>query len=458
MSKLQKLINTSLALHYKLRLRKDQWKSSHQLKEIQFKKLKALVKHAYHYVPYYRKLFSAAKIKSNDIKNFECMRKIPMTSKKDIQENFADMISRGVDTSTLSCEHTSGSTGIPLKVYRDLSFTHTGYHHAVNNYILFECGVRPGDNFVTVWGRTAKSIQWGKNYTRLWGGPSETVVPLFPPPRLINILRSIKPDVLNTFPSVLVTLADYDISGINPRVILTQGEMVTEHCRELCRKMFGLKLFETYGSVEFGNLAFECNEHCGLHMITNSAFIEFVDENGEWVSPGEQGEIVVTGFLNYVMPFIRYRIGDLGIPTDEKCACGRSWPLIKSIQGRINDYLVLPSGRKLSWLYLIRVIRAILYDKIFSESTFTILQYQIVQDRKDRIILKIVKGREFNPEMMEWVRKSLENEFDKLGEHLEVTIEIVDEIPMERTGKRRLFISKVIQPLFASKRHTKTWR
>ena len=61
-------------------------------------------------------------------------------------------------------------------------------------------------------------------------------------------------------------------------------------------------------------------------MITNSALIEFVDEAGEYVSSGEQGEIVVTGFLNHVMPLIRYRIGDVGVPTDEKCACGRSWP------------------------------------------------------------------------------------------------------------------------------------
>jgi len=443
MNKLRKLIDTSLALHYQLRLKRDQWRSPRQLKKIQFKKLKALLKYAYCHVPHYHKLFSTAKIKPDDIKNFEYMRKIPMTSKKDIQENFADMIPRGVDTSTLSCEHTSGSTGIPLKVYRDPSFTRTSYHYAVNSYILLECGVRPSDNFVTVWGRSAKSIQWGKKYTRLWGSPSETVVPLFPPLKLINILRLIKPDVLNTFPSVLITLADYDVSGIHPRVILTQGEMVTERCRELCQKMFGLELFETYGSVEFGNLAFECNEHCGLHMITTSALIEFVDENGEWVSSGEQGEMVVTGFLNYVMPFIRYRIGDLGVPTDEKCACGRSWPLIKSIQGRTNDYLVLPSGRKFSWLYLIRVIRASLYDKIFRESAFTISQYQIVQDRKDRIILKIMKGREFNPEILEWIRKSLEREFEKLGEHLDVKIEIVDEIPMERTGKRRLFISKI---------------
>mgnify|MGYP005831566657 CR=1 FL=1 len=443
MNKLRKLIDVPLALYNQWQLKKDQWKTPRQLEEIQFKKLKVILKHAYDNVPYYHRLFSTAKSKPDDIRNFEDMRKIPITSKQDIQKNFSDMITMGVDISRLAFSVTSGSTGIPLKVVRD--YSHIRGTSSVYGYILMECGVGPSDNFVTVWGRESKSIQLGKKYVRLWGGISETVVPLFPPAKLVSILRLIKPDVLNTFPSVLCTLADYDISEIRPRIVLTQGEMVTQHCRDLVKKIFELELFETYGSVEFGNLAFECNKHCGLHMITNNAFIEFVDESGEWVSPREQGEIVVTGFLNYVMPLIRYRIGDVGIPTDEKCACGRSWPLIRSIQGRINDYLVLPSGRKISWLYLIRALRSILYDKITRESVFNVSRYQIIQDRRDRIILKIVKGREFNPEILERIRKSLESEFDKLGENLEVLTEIVDEIPMERTGKRRLLISKVIQ-------------
>lgn len=114
--------------------------------------------------------------------------------------------------------------------------------------------------------------------------------------------------------------------------------MVTQHCRDIVKKKFDLELFETYGAVEFGWLAFECNEHCGLHMTTNNMYLEIVDEEGEQVSAGEQGEIIVTGLYNRAMPLIRYRIGDLGIPSDEKCPCGRSWPLIKSIEGRINDY------------------------------------------------------------------------------------------------------------------------
>jgi phenylacetate-CoA ligase len=432
-------MNQTLANYHLLRLKRDQWKNPCQLEDIQFSKLKSIIKHAYDYIPYYHRLFSAAKTEPGDIRDFEDMRKIPVLSKQDIQKSFLDMLTRGVDTSKLPFDTTSGSTGIPLKVLRD--YSHIRGTSSVYSYIFSECGVRPSDNFVTVWGRESESIQWGKKYARLWGGINETVVPLFPTAKLVNVLQMMKPDVLNTFPSVLCNLADYDVSGINPRIIFTQGELVTQHCRDITKKISGLELFETYGSVEFGDLAFECNEHRGLHIITNSALIEFVDEAGEWVSPGEQGEIVVTGFLNYVMPLIRYRIGDLGIQTDEKCNCGRSWPLIKNIQGRINDYLVLPSGRKISYLYLQRVI----FHKIFRENIFAISQYQIIQDRKDRIVLKIVKGREFHPEILERIRKSLEREFDKLGENLEVITQIVDEIPMETTGKRRILISKVIQ-------------
>jgi len=439
MSKLRKLIDVSFSLYYQQMLRKDQWKDPRQLKQIQFKRLKAILKHAYNYVPYYHKLFVVSRIKPDDIKNLEDVRKIPITSKQNVQKNFVDMIARGVDPSKLPTSITSGSTGVPLKLIRD--YSHIQGVAAVTNYNLFERGVRLSDNFVTVWGRGAESIQWSKKYVRLWGGISRTVVPLFPPAKLINVLRFIKPDVLDTFPSVLSTLANYGVSGIHPRIIFTGGEIVTQECREIVRKTFGLEPFETYGSVEFGDLAFECSKHFGLHIITDSVFIEFVDENEEYVSPGEQGEIIVTGLWNYAMPLIRYKIGDLGVPIDEKCPCGRSWPILKSIQGRNNDFLMLPNGNRISWLYL---LRNILYNEGFKKNLFCISQYQLIQERYDRIVFKFVKGAQFDPMILEGIKHKLENEFVKHGARLEVVLEEVEEIPpVGRTGKRRLFISKV---------------
>lgn len=435
MEKIRKLIGQVIADYYLLQLKRDQWKDPRELRKIQFKKLKAVIKHAYNYVPYYHKVFSSAGIKPDDIKSFEDIRKLPIVSKQDIKKHYQEFITRGIDVLKLDSHTTSGSTGTPLKIISD-RYPSPGS----SRYPFFECGVNLNDNFVTIWQR-AKSIKWGSKYTRLWGDISETIVPLFPEEKLISILKQIKPDVLLTFPSVLLSLSRYDLSGINPRLIFTQGEMVTSHIREVVKKKFNLDLFETYGSVEFGNMAFECNEHFALHIITDNVYIELLDENGESVSSGERGEIVVTGLHKYLMPLIRYRIGDLGILTDERCPCGRSWPLLKSIEGRSNDLVVLPSGRKISWLYLIRCF----YDPEFLKNPFCISQYQLVQERINQIIFKIVKGLNFNPELIERIKKNIEDYFAKRGENLEVLIQFVEEIPMQSTGKRRLFISKLNQ-------------
>jgi phenylacetate-CoA ligase len=433
MEKLQKMINQIILNYYTFQLRRNQWKDLKELRKIQFKKIKTIIKHAYNHVPYYHRIFSFAGIKPDDIKTFEDLRKIPLVSKRDIQKNYQDFITKGVDTSKLPSRMTSGSTGIPLKLISD-PYPSSGS----SKYPFFECGVRLRDNFVTVWGRGAKNVRWGAKYTWLLGEISETVVPLFPEEKLIKILRKIKPDVLSTFPSLLLTLANHDTSGINPRLIFTQGETVTQHCRDVCLKRFNVNPFETYGCVEFGTLAFECPQHFGLHILTDNVYVEFIDENREQVSPGERGEIVVTGLHYYVMPLIRYRIGDLGVPIDEQCQCGRSWPIIKSVEGRINDYLVLSNGRKISYLYIVRHS-----DPELKKNPFCISQYQIVQELKNKIIFKAVKGKKFDYETLERIKCRLEAAFARQGENLEVIIQLVDEIPMGKTGKRRIFISKL---------------
>lgn len=434
MEKLRKLAGQMVANYHLLQLKKHQWKDPRELRKIQFKKLKAIIKHAYNYVPHYRKAFFSASITPDDIKSFEDLRKLPLVSKQDIQEDYQNFITKGVDASKLPSRNTSGSTGMPLKLISD-QYPSPGS----SKYPFFECSVKLRDKFVTIWGR-ATSIRWGSKFTRLWGDISETIVPLFPEKKLISVLRQIKPDVLLTFPSVLPSLSIYDLSGINPRLIFAQGEMVTPYCREVVKKKFNVDLFETYGSVEFGNMAFECTEHFALHILTDNVYMELLDENGEYVSLGERGEIVVTGLHNYVMPLIRYRIGDLGVLTNENCPCGRSWPLLKSIEGRSNDLVILPNGRKVSWLYLQRYI---FYDQEFQKNLFCISQYQLVQERPNRIILKVVKGSNFDPNLLKRIKGNVENAFAKQGENLEVIVQLVKEIPMERTGKRRLFISKL---------------
>jgi phenylacetate-CoA ligase len=166
--------------------------------------------------------------------------------------------------------------------------------------------------------------------------------------------------------------------------------------------------------------------------------LEFLDQNRENISSGETGEIIVTDLLNYAMPFIRYEIGDVGVPTDERCGCGRGWPLIKKIEGRTNDYLVLPSGRKISSPTLYMFIH-----KDLEEQIFTISQWQLIQEKRNKLVLKVLKGKEFSANAVERLRKKIETIFTTMGEEVEVYIQIVDKISRGKTGKRQTIISFV---------------
>jgi phenylacetate-CoA ligase len=433
------ILNEALFTHYMLRIKRNQWRKSQEARDIQFRRLKAIIKHAYGYVPYYHRLFDSVNFKPGDLKSVDDLKKIPITTKKDLQENYVSTITRGIDISKQMVGFTSGSTGIPLKIFRNR--TELTEVHASYNYPFLECGAKPTDKFVAMWGK-AESIKWAKKYYRI--NPlriSTTVVPThISEETLIDTFREIDPDVISIFPSILANLCCYDVSDLNAKLIFTIGETLTQHCRDLAKEAFGLEINDVYGSEEFCRMAFECNEHSGLHMITDYNVFEFIDEDGESVAYGEPGEIIITGLINRTSPLIRYEIGDVGIPTDEKCPCGRTWPIIKSIQGRTNDYLILSSGRKLS---LINIILPVI--KEIESNVFCVSQYQIVQEKKNRIAFKVAKGKKFDPEILLRIKEKLEEFFNRVGEDMEVYMQPVDEVPMERSGKRRVLISKIRQ-------------
>ena len=295
-------------------------------------------------------------------------------------------------------------------------------------YAFLENGVRLTDRFVNIAFRQ-KSISL----------PNHIFIScLNKTSNIIDILQKFNPDVTYTFPHILEDICSYDASGINPRLIFTQGEVLTRYRRSLIKNVFCLEINDTYGSVEFGRLAFECNEHSGLHMITDSAVTEFIDENGESVAPGERGEIVATGLYNYAMPIIRYRLGDIGIFTDEKCSCGRNWPLIKNIDGRFSDVLVLSSGNKIYPHFLIQCINSEL-----KKNLFCISQYQIIQKKRNKILLKIIKGKKFDPKLLFKIKDNFINFFNRLNEEIFIEIDCVENISTTRSGKLKRVISLI---------------
>lgn len=359
-----------------------------------------------------------------------------------MKENFSEILMQGTDQSKYTPSWTSGSTGIPMNFLFDRRAA--SYSLSLHLYGLIECGVRLRDKFFAI-GNTSPTLQPKiteyklRQLSFLDLKPNTiTVIGRMPLSEIVKALNRSKPDVIYSLSNILEDLCVTNVPEISPRLVFSLGGLLTERCRKLVKSVFDAEVFDTYGSTEFWRLAFECNEHSGLHTITDCAVVECVKE-GDIAAPGEPGEVVVTGLYNYLMPLIRYELGDIAVQTDESCPCARNWPLIKMIQGRKNDQLTLPSGRILrnrdTWPWLLSEIK---------EHIWCISQYQIVQESQDKIVLRIVKGKQYDDKLMQQITDKIEK--DLKGENVTFTLEIVKEIPKEKSGKRRLLVSHVPRP------------
>ena len=414
-------------LYHFLQLRRNQWKSREELEKLQLKKLKAIVNHAYHNVPFYHDLYKKNKVRPEDIKTLKDIEKLPIISKANVRDNHQAIIAQGTDLKKCRISKTSGSTGIPLKIVENQSSV--DYSRACVNFAFFEQGVRLGDvlaDFTHLddkkWEYKRKFID--KYYLSIFNSYEEN----------LELLRKIKPSVLyaGPFTSCLhCKVAEaLGITDIHPRTTIMQGGTLVPEIRKFVEKVFQTTVMETYGAREFMRLAFECDAHNGMHAISDAAIMEFL-KNNEPLHSEEEGEIIVTGLYNYAMPLIRYNIGDLGILSQEKCSCGRTYPLIENVTGRQDDFFTLPSGKISSWY---RLYRGLI-------SVPGIREFQIIQEKKDALTVQVVEDQKFNEKSVQQIKETIQRGCQE--EKMNINIKSVKKIPRGKHNKLRTFISKI---------------
>ena len=344
-------------LWYLHKVMKQQWLKTSELEEIQRKMLRGIIKHAYENVPLYHRKFNSVGVKPNDIKTVEDIRKIPITTKQELRDNFPDgVIARGVDVNKCWTSRTSGSTGIPLTVvYGEKD---EDYEKAIALRPNLSCGQKIRDKWVVI---TSPAHATPKKWFQRLGffGP-DGISLLTDIQEQISIIERINPDVIDGYSSAIYLLAkeikETGNDKIRPRIIYGSAELLTDEMREYINSVFGVEIYDQFGCVELARTAWECPEHFEYHIDIDAVVMEFLSR-GEAVGSGERGEIVYTGLYNYSMPFIRYAVGDIGVPTDEKCPCGRGLPLMKVIEGRTDAFVQVPNGKIFSpiiWTILLR--------------------------------------------------------------------------------------------------------
>lgn len=240
-------------------------------------------------------------------------------------------------------------------------------------------------------------------------------------PLYINDLNSFKPDILNGFVSALYELAKYiDRNNTKlyfiPKAIFTTSETLLPLHRDLIENVFKSKIYNQYASAEGAPFITEC-KHGNLHYHIDTGVIETINSEGE-------DEILITSFMTYGTPLIRYRIGDKIKFKEGNCKCGSSHPLVESIDGRKVEYLYSLECGKVSLSHLSDVIKGM---------PNSVKNIQFVQNDLSKIIINIVIDKELYTDNMD---KSILKEMSlRFGSKTKFDIIKVDEIHKSKSGK-----------------------
>lgn len=417
-------------------LNKTQWYKPERLKKWQESKLRALIKHAYHNVPYYHKIFKERNIRPGEIKTAEDLRKLPILTKDDVRNHFSELVAANAGEFKYGIGMTSGSTGNPLTFYLDQQNREIEYatlwrqrrwaNVDLDSRIASLRGFRGNLRSISFqsgkprWKFNALSKELEFN---IFGLDKETLK------TQIQQLAKFRPCLIEGYPSAIELFAKYilkhDIKSVSPVAVQTSSETLSKHQRAVIEEAFNCKVYDWYGQSEYVVAAGECPE--GNHHIVESGIVEFI-KDGERVSQGEIGEIIGTGLYNYSMPFIRYRITDLGKYSKRKCSCGRGLPIVQSIEGRVYDSILTPDGRIHTGVSV-----AYYWEKEIVPFTPNVEHVHIVQKSKNKLLIEIVKKEGYSESETQAILIGLKS---LLGSEIQIEFKDLDSL---QTGRKRRF-------------------
>ncbi len=408
------------------------------------RRLRYIVKYAYENVPLYRRKYDEAGIKPEDIHSIEDIYKLPLITKKDLVDGYPhDIIAKNLKPKDYHLISTSGSTGTPVRIFKNhnllsaVIFGEFFINKILAMYLKLKINPK---SMLSILIKTPDSLEGviAAEKTKI---PAFTfknnmdVDATFPPEKHIEALNSYKPDTVMTYPSVLRNMALYiqqqNITPHQPGLLMVSGELLDNSTRKIISRTFKGMLLNMYICTECGIIATECQTHSGMHVMSSSVLLELL-KDGNPVHDGESGEVVITDLWNQATPIIRYTgLKDIARFSAEKCECNQKTPLLKVVEGRVIDSVVLSDGRLLHPFSLTLAL----------EHIPGIARFQIIQENIDVINILVVPEKEGSDEQAQSIKNSLK---ELLGESVCINTSFVDEIPHHSNGQsHHVVISKV---------------
>lgn len=420
-------------------LEKNAQRSWRQVQADQLDRLQALVKHAWKNTLFYRERFAAAGIDPERRMSLADLQLIPILSKDEIRAHKDVMIAGNITKDQLVKKKTSGSTGVSLEFFVDEPSMQ--WKRAVTLKYDRWSSWDLGDKVGAIWGNPEYRQNWRMYLRNLLLTRHVYLDTLKMDERSMleyhhTLLRK-RPVILFGHAHSLYLFARFletrRLFDIRPRGIISTCMVLHDFERKTIEKVFNCRVTNRYGCEEVSLIACECPEG-NMHLNCDSLVVEYL-RDGKPVPSGEPGAIVVTDLTNYGMPFIRYKVGDVGVPSEKtSCRCGCTYPIMESLEGRVADYVITPDGNYISGISL---------TENFAMHLPGVKQMQIVQGQLDHLQFRIVKGENFSEQTVADLSRLAQERF---GSRMQWEIEYVDSIQSESSGKYRFCISKLPNP------------
>ncbi|MDO8967471.1 phenylacetate--CoA ligase family protein [Algoriphagus sp.] len=398
--------------------------------------LRKLLIHSFDTVPYYKDLFIRLGIEKYDLSRFsiEDLRKIPFLNKEIYRkQGVSDLLSDSLEPSG-EFYSSSGSTGTPTKTRYSLRM-HQTYFSIFESRINYWANIDYKTPRGVIGGRrilkegNAKGPYYRYNFIE-----KQTYFSAYhiSPSTVKNYVEGMfkhKVEYMTGYASANFHLAkmieEKGIEAPRLKAVLTSSEPLTNEMRETFFRVYGCKTFDSYNGVEACNLISEC-EFGTLHIVPDVGIVEIINDEGEPVLPGETGEIISTGLLNFDQPLIRYRMGDLvTLSKNQNCACGRNMIVVDEIVGRIEDTVVGLDGRRINRFHGIFV------------DIMSIKEAQVVQNSLTDFSINIVSEGELSVDEVSLIEMRMQSQLGPVT----IGLNYMNEIPRTKNGKFKSVIS-----------------
>jgi phenylacetate-CoA ligase len=420
-------------------LAERQHHSLEQNRAYQRNRLHELLSFAVRNVPYYREVARERGIALDPSNADTVLSRFPVLTKSIIWSRFDDLKTPGFE-GRFRTNTSGGSTGEQATFLQDYTYIERGIAWEM---VFYEwVGRKNGDTLIKLWGSERDFLEGTRGFQGFKQRYLENVHLLnsfrmseTDMTRYVEYINHHRPRVLEAYVQSVFEFAQFivreSLDVFSPQGIICSAGTLYPHMKKTISDAFASKIFNRYGSREVGGVAHSCEHDMGLHVNVFGQFVEILNDDLEPCSPGEMGEIYITNLDNYVMPLIRFKIGDIAVVSGvEQCECGRGLPMIDNVVGRSGCMIRTEEGAIDS--------TALTTSFYFFDS---IKRYQFVQKSLNRIVINVDVHDKV---LWEKERINLVEKMSKLlGPSMNVEFQVVDSIEPSPSGKHLYFISEL---------------